>query len=610
MVVHDRSSTAGALLGVVAIVFLVGQQLSVLFGLLNYMSVLVDHSNADTWITSADLRNADAGNLISTRYLDRAMGFPQVEWAAPILVGNGLFRTPDGSFEAVRVVGCRRPRLAGGPWDFAEADETALLDFESVTVDRLDFEKLGRPMIGTVTEIGGRRVRVGAITDGARGFQGTLVFAPLDKVKQIAATPPGRYSAILLRFRPGTDHDDAVARLRAAMPECSVFTTAELSRLTRLYYFTNTGIGGSFGFSTAIAVMIGIVIISLTMYVSVLGRYRDFAVLRALGGRRRDVAAVVFSQALMIAGAGVFIGFVLLAALLDATRGSAIPSYMPPLRSTAAGWQCRCGQSSRIARGAAPGPESRACFRFSLMHVERGMHRLVLEQIARDFTDGRQVRRVLFPTDLEIAAGELTVLAGPSGSGKTTLLSIIGLVLRPSEGRLILGDRDVSRLDEGAAADIRLREYGFVFQQPMLIEGLSVLENVLLSVAVQGRRPSKAMRTRAMDLLASLGLAATANQQPRTLSGGMKQRASIARALLKSPSILLCDEPTSALDADSGQVVMGILKRIAIEEQRVVMVVSHDSRVFPYADRLIKLENGRVVSDTRERYVEGRLSAP
>jgi putative ABC transport system permease protein len=330
MVVHDRSSTAGALLGVVAIVFLVGQQLSVLFGLLNYMSVLVDHSNADAWITSADLRNADAGNLISTRYLDRAMGFPQVEWAAPILVGNGLFRTPDGSFEAVRVVGCRRPRLAGGPWDFAEADETALLDFESVAVDRLDFEKLGRPMIGTVTEIGGRRVRVGAITDGARGFQGTLVFAPLDKVKQIAATPPGRYSAILLRFRPGTDHDDAVARLRAAMPECSVFTTAELSRLTRLYYFTNTGIGGSFGFSTAIAMMIGIVIISLTMYASVLGRYRDFAVLRALGGRRRDVAAVVFSQALMIAGVGVFIGFVLLAALLNATRGSAIPSYMPP----------------------------------------------------------------------------------------------------------------------------------------------------------------------------------------------------------------------------------------------------------------------------------------
>jgi ABC-type lipoprotein export system ATPase subunit len=133
------------------------------------------------------------------------------------------------------------------------------------------------------------------------------------------------------------------------------------------------------------------------------------------------------------------------------------------------------------------------------------MPTLVLEHVARDFTDGRQVRRVLFPTDLELASGELTVLAGPSGSGKTTLLSIIGLVLRPTEGRVLLGDRDLSRLSEDAAAGVRLREYGFVFQQPMLIEGLSILENVLLSVAVQGGRPSKAMRTRAMELLAALG---------------------------------------------------------------------------------------------------------
>lgn len=238
------------------------------------------------------------------------------------------------------------------------------------------------------------------------------------------------------------------------------------------------------------------------------------------------------------------------------------------------------------------------------------MRSLVLQQIARDFTDGRQVRRVLFPTDLQIDAGELTVLSGPSGSGKTTLLSIIGLVLRPSEGRILLGDRDVTRLSDDGGARERLREYGFVFQQPMLVEGLSILENVLFSVAVQGGRPSEAVRQRAMELLESLGLGATAHQQPRLLSGGMKQRASIARALLKSPSILLCDEPTSALDAASGEVVMGILKRIAVEEGRTVVVVSHDARVFPYADRLIKLENGRVVSDTQERYVDGRASVP
>jgi putative ABC transport system permease protein len=329
MVLHDRSSTAGALLGVIAIVFLVGQQLSILFGLLNYMSVLVDHSGADAWIMSADVRNVDAGNLISGRYVDRVIGLNEVEWAEPVLIGNGLFRTPDGSFESVRVVGVRRPRLAGGPWQFVAADERSLLDVECVTIDRLDLPKLGHPALNFVTEIGDRRVRVGAVTDGARGFQGTLVFATLDKAREIARTAPGRYSSILVRFKSGTDTSAAIARLRGLLPECSVYNSAELSHLTRAYYFTETGIGGSFGFSTAIAVLIGVVIISLTMYTSVLGRARDFAVLRAIGGRRRDIAVIVISEALIIAGAGIFLGFLLLAALLNATRGSSIPSFFP-----------------------------------------------------------------------------------------------------------------------------------------------------------------------------------------------------------------------------------------------------------------------------------------
>lgn len=177
MVIHDRSSTAGALLGVVAIVFLVGQQFSILFGLLNYMSVLVDHSNADVWIMSKNVRNADAGSLISVRYLDRVVGLKEVEWAEPVLIGSALYRIGDGSFESVRVVGVRRPRLAGGPWRFAKADEKALLDMESVTIDRLDVSKLGLPVLEQITEIGDKRVRVRGISDGARGFQGTLVLA-------------------------------------------------------------------------------------------------------------------------------------------------------------------------------------------------------------------------------------------------------------------------------------------------------------------------------------------------------------------------------------------------------------------------------------------------
>jgi putative ABC transport system ATP-binding protein len=184
------------------------------------------------------------------------------------------------------------------------------------------------------------------------------------------------------------------------------------------------------------------------------------------------------------------------------------------------------------------------------------------------------------------------------------LLSIMGLVLSPSEGKIYLNDKEVTILSDVEAATIRLQNYGFVFQQAMLIEGLTILENILLSFAIQGSRPPVDKKTKSIELLKTLGLEETANMQPRLLSGGMKQRASIARALIKDPSILLCDEPTSALDAESGQVVMNILKRIAIEEKRVVIVVSHDARVFPFADRLIKLENGMIVSDTRESYSE------
>jgi putative ABC transport system ATP-binding protein len=130
------------------------------------------------------------------------------------------------------------------------------------------------------------------------------------------------------------------------------------------------------------------------------------------------------------------------------------------------------------------------------------------------------------------------------------------------------------------------------------------MENILLASAIQGTRPPIDKRRKVEELLNSLGLKGTSAMQPRLLSGGMKQRASIARALIKDPSILLCDEPTSALDAESGQVVMNILKRIAIEENKIVVVVSHDARVFPFADRLIKMENGTVVSDTHEYHSE------
>jgi putative ABC transport system ATP-binding protein len=224
---------------------------------------------------------------------------------------------------------------------------------------------------------------------------------------------------------------------------------------------------------------------------------------------------------------------------------------------------------------------------------------LQLDGIARDFSDGRVVRRVLKETRLDVFPGELTALAGPSGSGKTTLLTIMGLVLRPSLGRIVVGGRDVAGLSEDELATLRMEKYGFVFQQAALVPALSALDNVLVAAAIQGARIRPEMRRRAVELLDKLGMKEYADAGPQQLSGGQQQRVGIARALMGNPVLMLCDEPTSALDVESSHLVLDTLKRLSRDPRRAVVLVTHDPRVFPYADRLIKMEDGAIVYDTR-----------
>jgi len=224
---------------------------------------------------------------------------------------------------------------------------------------------------------------------------------------------------------------------------------------------------------------------------------------------------------------------------------------------------------------------------------------LRLEGVARDFSDGRVTRRVLKETTLDIMPGELTALAGPSGSGKTTLLTIMGLVLKPSAGRISIGGEDVTGRGEDELATLRLHKFGFVFQQAALVPALSALDNVLVAGAIQGGRVRPETRQQAIALLDSLGMKEYLNARPQQLSGGQQQRVGIARALVGDPVLLLCDEPTSALDVESSHVVLEALKKLSRDPRRAVVLVTHDPRVFPYADRLVKMEDGAIVYDSR-----------
>ena len=218
--------------------------------------------------------------------------------------------------------------------------------------------------------------------------------------------------------------------------------------------------------------------------------------------------------------------------------------------------------------------------------------------LSKVYHEGATELRALQDVDLEVRAGELTLLMGPSGSGKTTLLSILGCILRASEGELEVLGEDVSSLSESELPRIRREGIGFVFQGFNLFPTLTAAENVALALDVRGIRAGEAKK-RGEELLAEVGLAQKARAFPADLSGGQKQRVAIARALAGDPPILLADEPTAALDSTSGRTVIELLQRLARVHGRAVVMVTHDPRVLPFGDRIIQLEDGRIVREEK-----------
>ena len=200
---------------------------------------------------------------------------------------------------------------------------------------------------------------------------------------------------------------------------------------------------------------------------------------------------------------------------------------------------------------------------------------------------------------LKVERGEFIAITGPSGSGKSSLLYLLGLLDRPTEGRVLLEGRDTASLSAAELANLRLKRLGFVFQFHFLLPEFSTLDNVLIPIRRLGRLKDAAARAQAMKLLEALGMAEAAAKLPEQLSGGMRQRAAIARALANDPAIILADEPTGNLDTRNAAAVFDIFQRLAAEEGRAILVVTHDAELAKRANRRIHLVDGRIVSDTR-----------
>jgi putative ABC transport system ATP-binding protein len=196
--------------------------------------------------------------------------------------------------------------------------------------------------------------------------------------------------------------------------------------------------------------------------------------------------------------------------------------------------------------------------------------------------------------DLELRAGELFMLTGPSGCGKTTLLSIVAGILEASHGHCQVFGEDWTKLSAPARARYRAETIGFVFQQFQLLPTVSIQENVAVPLLIQRQKRSKAMEL-AAEALRLVGLGDRCGDLPAALSGGQQQRVAIARALVHSPRLIVCDEPTSALDHRTGQQILSLLRGLTQSQERTLLVVTHDSRIYSYADRIAEMDDGAIV---------------
>jgi putative ABC transport system ATP-binding protein len=219
--------------------------------------------------------------------------------------------------------------------------------------------------------------------------------------------------------------------------------------------------------------------------------------------------------------------------------------------------------------------------------------------VTKEFGAGGMAVRALRGVDFEAARGEVTMLVGPSGCGKTTLLSIIAGLLEPTRGTVRVLGVDVTHLSGGAKAEFRKTQVGFVFQQYNLLPAFTALENIALPLLIRGT-PRREALARAKELLETLEIGHRAAALPSQLSGGQQQRVAISRALVHRPGLLVCDEPTAALDAHTGRAVVQLLTTAAARSDRAVIVVTHDARILEFADRVVVMEDGRVV-DTEVR---------
>lgn len=224
------------------------------------------------------------------------------------------------------------------------------------------------------------------------------------------------------------------------------------------------------------------------------------------------------------------------------------------------------------------------------------MNAVEIRDIVKEFPAGERPVRVLHGVSCNIPIGKLSMLVGPSGCGKTTLISIVSGILSSTSGDVHVLGEPLTNMRDSDKVKFRRKRIGFIFQQYNLLPALTAAENAAIALTADGMAAADAL-PKARAVLEKIGMKGHTEKFPRQLSGGQQQRVAIARALVHNPELIVCDEPTAALDASTGQQVMQILRDVADESNRAVLVVTHDNRIYHFADRIITMSDGQITGD-------------
>lgn len=329
MMFFDRLKLAGTLFGVVFAVVLGNFQVGTFLALLFKNRMFVENAPADIWVTPPGTRQFQGGTPLTDAQLNRARSTPGVEWAEPLLVQAAQLKLPNGGTEPVSLVGARAPRFAGGPWNLVAGSTDALLQPGAVIFEDSEREKFGGLNLGSVRELAGHHVQAVGFTWGLLPFAPAYAFAEQSLAREILKLPEDKHTFLMVKAAPGVELTGLRARLQKELPDALVMTREEyLSEILR-YILTATQIGVSFGMSTFMGLLVGLITVALSMFSSVIDNMRQFGTVKAIGATTGDLARLLFVQAMVYGVVGSLIGLGMMAAMVQGIRNAQLTPILP-----------------------------------------------------------------------------------------------------------------------------------------------------------------------------------------------------------------------------------------------------------------------------------------